>query len=251
MKRRVRSKPRVRVSPWLGSAVVFAGVAVAIVAGAGESAFAQRAPGFGVRSPRPVFSNPTAITNPYLPLASLNQDILEGTEEGVAVRIERTRKAGTKTFTVNGQRVEALIVEDREFEAGELKEATLDYFAQADDGTVYYLGEDVDDYEDGQVVGHEGAWLYGVHTKRLGVIMPANPKVGDTFQPENVPGITVENARVVSLSETVTVPAGMYTNCLRVREAHDGEVEFKYYAPGVGLVKELPEDGEVNLISHR
>jgi hypothetical protein len=200
----------------------------------------------------PVFTNPTAITNPYLPLSSLNQDILEGKEDGKAVRVERTRKEGTKAFTVNGQQVAAMIVEDREFVKGVLKEVTLDYFAQGDDGTVYYLGEDVDMYKNGKVVNHEGAWLYGVHTKTLGVIMPANPKVGDKFRPEDVPRITREEDTVISVTETVTVPAGMYTNCLKVREkTSDGDVEFKYYAPGVGVVKEDPEDGELSLISHR
>jgi len=159
---------------------------------------------------------------------------------------------GTKPFTINGQQVAALIIEDREFVKGELKEVTLDYFAQGDDGTVYYLGEDVDVYKKGKVVNHEGAWLYGVHTKTLGVIMPANPKVGDKFRPEDVPKITREEDTVVSVSETVTVPAGMFTNCLKVREkTSDGEVEYKYYAPGVGVVKEDPEDGVLNLISHR
>jgi uncharacterized Zn-binding protein involved in type VI secretion len=213
---------------------------------------AQKAPSFAQKPPMPVFTNPTAITNPYLPLASLNQDILEGTEGGQAVRVERTRKVGTKTFTVNGQPVAALIMEDREFAGGALKEVTLDYFAQSDDGTVYYLGEDVDIYKNGQVVSHEGAWLYGVHTQTLGILMPAQPKVGDKFQSENVPGITQEDDEVLSVSETVTVPAGTYTNCLKMKEKlSDGGIDYKYFAPNVGVVKEVPEDGEVNLISHR
>ena len=201
--------------------------------------------------PTAVFTNPTAITNRYLPLSNLQQDILEGTEGGKAARIERTRKTGTKTFMVQDQPVQALIVEDREFFNGELAEVTLDYFAQADDGTVYYLGEDVDIYENGQVASHEGAWLYGVHTDKLGIIMPADPKVGDKFRSEDVPGITQEDDEVVSVSETVTVPAGTFKNCLKIKEIlSGGEIEYKYYAPGVGVVKEVPGDGEVNLKSH-
>jgi hypothetical protein len=205
--------------------------------------------------PPPIFTNPMAIANTYLPLANLNQDILEGEEGGEAVRVERTRthparQDGPKTFTVNGQTVEVLVMEDREFINGELAEVTWDYFAQSDDGTVYYLGEDVDIYENGLVVSHEGAWLYGVHTDKLGILMPANPQIGDKFRAEDVPGITRENNEVVSLSETVTVPAGTYTNCLKIKEITGGEVEYKYYAPNVGVVKEEPEDGELNLKSH-
>ena len=199
----------------------------------------------------PVFTNPTAIINQYLPLSSLQRDILEGTEGDKHVRIERSRKAGTKTFTVHGQSVQALIVEDREFFNEELEEVTLDYFAQADDGTVYYLGEDVDIYQNGQVTSHEGAWLYGVHTDKLGIFFPANPKVGDKFRSEDVPAITQEDDEVVSVSESVTVPAGTFGNCVKIKEIlSDGEIEYKYFAPGVGIIKEVPQDGEVNLKSH-
>jgi hypothetical protein len=143
-------------------------------------------------------------------------------------------------------------MEDREFENGKLSEITLDYFAQADDGTVYYLGEDVDEYKDGKVVGHSGAWLYGKQTKIPGVLMPGNPKVGDKFRSEDVPKITTEDNEVLSLSETVTVPSGTYENCLKMKEVlSDGVIEYKYYAKGVGCIRELPEGGDVALKSHR
>src|SRR3981189_2098747 len=119
---------------------------------------------------------------------------------------------------MNGQEVEALIMEDRETINGQLEEVALDYFAQDDDGTVYYLGEDVDNYKDGKVVAHEGAWLYGKDTQILGVIMPAHPRVGQKFSPED---------------------GGKVDNCLKVKETNsDGETEEKLYAPGVGAIKE-------------
>ena len=201
--------------------------------------------------PTPVFSNPTAITNSYLPLATLSRDILVGTEGGAAVQVQRTRLAGTKPFTVNGQTVQAMIVEDRDSVGGVLAEVTLDYFAQADDGTVYYLGEDVDVYQNGQVVSHEGAWLFGTSTTVLGILMPAQPAVGDRFRAEDVPGLTRENDAVVSISETVTVPAGTYTNCVKIKEVlSDGEIEYKYYAPNVGVIKEVPGEGQLDLETH-
>jgi hypothetical protein len=198
------------------------------------------------------FTNPREITNPYLPLASLEQDILEGKEGGKPLRVARTIKPDLhKTFKVGKQKVEALAMEDREFENGALAEVTLDYFAQADDGTVYYLGEDVDEYKDGKVSGHSGAWLYGKQAKVPGVMMPAQPKVGDKFRSEDVPPITTEDNEVLSASETVTVPAGTYENCLKVKEVlSDGGVEYKYYAKGVGCVREVPQDGDVPLKSH-
>ena len=65
------------------------------------------------------FSHPREITNPYLPLASLKQDILEGKEGSKELRIERTLKPDIqKTFKVGKQTVEVLVMEDREFENG-------------------------------------------------------------------------------------------------------------------------------------
>jgi hypothetical protein len=199
----------------------------------------------------PRFSNPTAITNPFLPLSKLNQDILEGTEEGKTMRVERTMKPGVKQFTIGGQKVDAAIMEDREIQDGELEEVTLDYFAQSDDGTVYYLGEDVDNYKNGKIVAHEGAWLYGVNSKHLGIIITGKPAVGQKFSAENAPGITTESDTIESLGETVTVPAGTYTGCVKIKEVlDDGSVEYKYYAPGVGVVREAGKNVELTLRSH-
>lgn len=178
----------------------------------------------------------------------MKQDILESGRE----RVERTAKPDVhKTFTIGGQTVEALAVEDREFAGGKLVEVTLDYFAQADNGTVYYLGEDVDEYKNGTVIGHSGAWLLGKDTQKPGVLMPAQPKVGDKFRSEDVPKITWENDEVVSVSETVTVPAGTYPHCVKIREkTSDGDTEYKLYAPGVGCLKEIEGNTQLPLKSH-
>ena len=198
------------------------------------------------------FSHPRDITNPLLPLAYLKQDILEGTEGGVKTRVERTMMPKKhKTFTIAGQKVESLVMEDREFKDGKLAEVTLDYFAQDDEGTVYYLGEDVDEYENGKVVNHEGAWLLGKDTQTPGVMIPAHPKVGDKFKSEDVNKEIHEDDEIVSVSETVSVPAGTYENCVKVKETlADGTTEFKFHAPGVGWVREVPAGGDEVLMSH-
>lgn len=198
------------------------------------------------------FSHPRDITNPLLPLMYLKRDILEGDEGGVKVRVERTLLPDRrKLFKIGDQTVEALVMEDREFKGGVLEEVTFDYFAQDDEGNVYYLGEDVDEYENGKVTGHEGAWLLGKDTQKPGVIIPAHPKVGDKFKSEDVNKEIHEDDEVVSLSETIVVPAGTFDNCVKVKESlADGSTEFKFYAPGVGVVREAPSGGNVVLISH-
>ncbi|HWX21112.1 MAG TPA: hypothetical protein VN578_14520 [Candidatus Binatia bacterium] len=203
-------------------------------------------------SAAPTFTHPREITNLYLPLASLKQDILEGKEAGNTVHIERTSKPDRhKTFKIGKQSVEALVVEDRETENGELAEVAIDYFAQADDSTVYYLGEEVDEFKDGKVVSHEGAWMYGKDTKKLTPLMPGNPQVGDKFRSEDVSKTLFEDDEVVSLSETVTVPTGTYHDCVKIKETlPDGKIEYKYFAKGVGCIREMPEAGDVVLKSH-
>jgi hypothetical protein len=198
------------------------------------------------------FSHPRDITNPYLPLATLKQDILEGSEDGKNVHIERTVMPDKrKTFKIGSQLIEALVVEDRELEDGALAEVATDYFAQDDAGTVYYLGEDVDEYRNGKITSHEGSWLLGKDTRKPGVILPGDPEVGDKFKTEDVSKDINEDDEVVSVSEDVIVPAGTYQNCVKVREhLADGTTEYKYYAKGVGVVREVPSVGDVRLKSH-
>jgi hypothetical protein len=198
------------------------------------------------------FSHPTQVDNPYLPLASLKQDVLEGNEGGKRIRIERTALPQKhKTFKIAGQTIQALVVEDREYEDGKLVEVAIDYFAQDDNGTVYYLGEDVDEYENGKIKGHSGTWMFGKDTRVPGILFPGHPRVGDKFKSEDVSAEINETDEVVSISETVTVPTGTYQNCVKIKEhLADGTVEYKYFAAGVGVIREVPPEGDVLLKSH-
>lgn len=221
-----------------------------LVVGLNANALAQRLPPPNYHPPV-VFSNPTAVTNPYLPYGTVKQDVLTGTEGGKPARVVRSRLPGTRSFTINGKAVQTIIMVDSVFESGQLVEVAADYYAQSDAGDVYYLGEDVNNYRDGQVANHEGSWLYGVHTRKLGIMFPATPMVGQRYRSEDVPGITREDDEVVSISESVTVPAGSYHSCVKVRETlSEGDVEFKVYCPGVGIVQESTVDGRTDLQSH-
>jgi hypothetical protein len=170
--------------------------------------------------------------------------------------VERTLKPDIrKTFKVGDQRVDALCMEDRAFANGVIEEVALDYFAQDDAGTVWYLGEDVDEYDEhGKLAEHNppgDAWLTGKTTPVPGVIIPAQPKVGDKFKSEDVSDKIDESDEVVAVGETVTVPAGTFKDCVKIKETQaDGSIEFKFYAPGVGVVREIPATGDELLISH-
>src|SRR5204863_9170945 len=117
------------------------------------------------------------------------------------IRIERTLMPDKhKSFTINGQQVDSLVYEDRAFMNGKLEEVAIDYFAQDDNGTVYYLGEEVTDYdEDGKVLpsGKAESWMLGTDTQVPGVVMPGNPKVGDKFKCEDVSKTIKEDDEVM------------------------------------------------------
>jgi hypothetical protein len=175
------------------------------------------------------------ITNPYLPLAPKTVWVLKGIEDGVNLRLRIS--VLNKTEVVAG--VTTRVVEEREWEDGELIEVSQNFFVQAPDGTVCYYGEDVNMYEAGKVVSHEGAWRAGVDGARPGIMMPANPAVGMSYAQEVAPGIAEDQAKIVSIGDSVTVPAGTYENTLRTRETtplEPGAKTIKVYAPEVGLI---------------
>ena len=191
----------------------------------------------------PRFSDPRRIDNPFLPLTRFQRCELAGGDE----RVVRTLLDRTQRFDVGGRRVDAAVIEDRAYDRGELVERTLDYFAQADDGTVYYLGEDVDNYERGRVVDHDGSWRWGRDTRTPGVAMPAAPRVGSAWRFEDVPGVTTESDRVTRTLPSLRAGGTRYRRVIEVRESiqPEGEVEYKLYAPGAGVILEYPPDGRI------
>jgi len=197
----------------------------------------------------PVFTSPLNITNPFYPVVPGRMKVFTGVSDGKKIAFVDTYPATTRTFLLNGVGVETRILTETEFESGRIAEISQNYFAQADDGTVYYFGETVDIYEDGEVVAHDGSWLVGGPTEPTdppetgnagfpGVIMPANPELGDTFKPEDLLPLVDETVTVTGTNRRVTVPAGRFLGALQVRETSqlsDGR-ETKWYAPGVGLI---------------
>lgn len=194
------------------------------------------------------------VDNAFFPLVPDGTQVYEGEEvdpesgETIEIRIESTVLA--ETDVVAG--IEVTVVEVKDLEDGELVEQTLDYYAQHEDGTVYYLGELVDEYEDGEIVGHGGQWLAGEGDNQPGIFMPANPQVEDEFEQERAPGIAEDRSKVVAVDQTVTTPAGTFSSCIKTEDFDPlgGVTEFKYYCSGVGLVREEPPDGFVDLMSY-
>jgi hypothetical protein len=145
--------------------------------------------------------------------------------------------------------IEARVVEERETSGGVLAEVSRNYLAiHKTTHDVYYLGEDVDEYTNGKIAGHGGAWLHGTGDAKFGLLMPGSPVVGLRYYQEVAPKVAMDRAEVVSVSERVTTPAGTFEKCLKTKETTPLEsgTEFKLYAPGIGLIS----DGELLLVSY-
>jgi hypothetical protein len=193
------------------------------------------------------------IDNPYVAFASVTRAVYEGNEvdedTGESVDIRVVSEPRAETTTVGG--TEVTIVDVADFEDGEKVEQTEDYYAQTSDGVVYYMGESVDDIEDGEVVGHHGQWQAGVDGAKAGVFMPAKPAVGDEFEQERAPGVAEDESKVIRTGVTIEVPAGTFENCIRTKDYDPigDATEFKFYCPDVGLVREqFPAGGSLDLV---
>jgi hypothetical protein len=183
---------------------------------------------------QPSFSNPTKITNPLFPISDLHSFVLLGQVDGKPFRSETTLLPDTKTVTWNGKKIETRVSQYAAFLDGRIEEVALDRYAQADDGSVWYLGEDVFDYRKGAVAITEGTWLAG-REGPVAMIMPAEPKAGDVHRPENVLGVVFEEVRVKSVGETVDGPRGPVEGAIVSEELHlDGTYSDKTFAPGYG-----------------
>ncbi len=187
----------------------------------------------------------TTGRNPYFVLEPGYRLTFEGKEDGKLVRLVITVLDETKV--VGG--IETRVVEERETHGGALAEVSRNYFAvDKETSALYYFGEDVDSYRNGKIVNHEGAWHHSTGGAKFGMMLPGTPAVGMRYYQEQAPKVAMDRAEVVSVTETLTVPAGTFSTCLRTEETtplEPGTRELKVYAPRVGLVK----DGALELVS--
>ncbi len=184
----------------------------------------------------------TTGRNPYFVLEPGFQLVLEGGDTKLQITVL------SETKMVDG--VNTRVVEEKEWKDGKLHEIARNYFAicpQTKD--VFYFGEDVEFYENGKVVKREGSWLAGTNGNKAGLIMPGTPKLNMKYYQELAPGVAMDRAEIESLTETCKTPAGTFSGCMKVKETSGIELlakEYKYHAPGIGLVR----DEDVRLVKY-
>jgi hypothetical protein len=221
--------------------LVMAAVLPLLVAGCGSAP--QKSPPTGVdglRIPTPS-ADPDdfveGVDNPYLPLRPGSRWVYESAgadpETTTVTVTEDTREVQGVTTTVVHD-----VVRDSE---GTVVEDTFDWFAQDTAGNVWYFGEDTTEYDDRGRPDDSGSWEAGVDGAQAGVVMLAEPRVGDGYQQEFNPGQAEDRAEVLSRDESVNVAFDSFTDVLQTQDTtplEPGLVEQKYYAPGVGLILE-------------
>ncbi len=192
------------------------------------------------------------VTNPWFPLEpGTRWTYRETTEDGDVVRVVVTATSVTRRIA-NG--VTARVVRDTVTLDGEVIEDTLDWYAQDAAGTVWYLGEDTAEFEDGEVTTRGGSFEAGVDGAQAGVIMPASPEVGMAYRQEYYEGEAEDNGEVLAFGQRAGVPAGQYDDLLQTADTTPLEpdvLEHKYYAHGVGLVLTIDKEagGREELLS--
>ena len=183
------------------------------------------------------------VNNEFFPLKPGTRFIYRGESEGTPTR--DVMIVTHKTKEILG--VITTVVHHLNYEDGVLIEDTFDWFAQDKDGNVWYFGEDTKELdEDGNVISTAGSWEAGVDGAEAGIIMLANPQVGDSYSQELAPGVAEDMAEVIGFEDSLCVKFGCFEDVLVTKEWTPLEpdiVEHKYYAEGVGFIFGIMVEG--------
>ena len=171
--------------------------------------------------------------NRFFSLQPGHRIVIESKSEKVIITVlNETKKIGS---------VVTRIIEEREFEDGELVEVSRNFFAICKaTSDVFYFGEEVDDYKDGKIVDHGGAWQADNKDSKAGIIMPGTALLGARHYQEIAPN-AMDRAEIIADNVTMKTPAGTFKNCIRVKETsplEPGAICYKTYAPGIGLIQD-------------
>ncbi len=193
----------------------------------------------------PTFSNPTNINNPLFPV-KLPQVLLTGHIDGEPQQVTYSTLPTTRKIKWGDKEIETVVIQYNAYLDRRIIESATDWYAQDDSGAVWYFGEDVYNYVEGEIVDRHGTWL----TDKDGppaLIMPGNPKLGDVFRVENIPGIAFEEITVTDVGAEIDGSFGKIKGVLIGSQLHmDNTYSDKSFVPGIGeYVTATPSDLEV------
>jgi hypothetical protein len=234
------------VQMWSAKQAALISMALVLACLAGASPAAAK-PGSGPYRPAIVPADFQAtVDNPYFPL-------VPGTVFKFIEKLGKTTSENEVTVTRDTKvimGVTCVVVHDTVKEKGILKEETFDWYAQDKGGNVWYFGEATKEFMKHNKVSTEGSWEGGVDGAQPGIVMEGQPKVGEPYRQEYYAGRAEDMGQVAALDDSVTVPYGSFTGCVRTKEWSMLEAghEMKWYAKGVGFVRSESTAKEVSTL---
>jgi hypothetical protein len=192
---------------------------------------------------RKKFTRSTRIDNQWTPLRPGMQFTFEGRANRGHGRLPHRVVFTVTDLTKVIDGVRTVVLWDRDFNAGQIVETELAFFAQDDHGNVWLLGEYPEEWEDGAFSGAPDVWFSGVAKAKAGIMMRADPQLGTSSYLQGfAPEIEFsDRARVHQTGQRTCVPLGCYDNVLVTDEWNPLEKgdahQRKFYAPGVGNIR--------------
>ena len=187
------------------------------------------------------FARPTAINNAWFPLKPGTQFVYEGytVEDGQAVHHRLVFAVTDLTKVIGGVRTVVAWIVD--YSNDQLVEKEISFYAQDNDGTIWYLGEHPEAYQDGQFV-EAPTWIHGIEGGLAGIKMKAAPRLGmPRYSSGWGPGVGfTDRAQVTQMGKWISVPFGNYGDTLVIAESSESEpnaFQLKSFARGVGTVR--------------
>ncbi len=195
------------------------------------------------------FVDPTLSTNPYHPLVP-GMRWVRGGSTLVGQREVPHEIITTMTDVVREiDGVPTIAMLDESTDSGEVAQVGMDYLALDSDGNVWILGGYTEEYEGGEFTNAESAWLGPSDGQMVGILSPA---VVTMDTPQWCIGAAPDEDPSVGLPVEVGVRECVEFGCYDgVRVVQEGEVgapdnENKSYAPGVGVINNVPLDASLH-----
>jgi hypothetical protein len=209
------------------------------------------------------FDNPKRPSkpNPYFPLGvGKHWEYRSATQVNTVDIVNETKRIAG---------VDCIVFQDRVYEGGFIFEATNDWYVPGKDGSVWYFGEETEDFETfkgdnpvrPELVSIDGSFKAGRDGAKPGIIALASPHVGDAYLEEFSLGNAEDVTEVLSTTYSYGhdpvldegVPAVLAQrfcagNCVVTKDyslLEPGLFARKYFARGVGTILEVENTGEV------
>jgi hypothetical protein len=194
------------------------------------------------------FVNPTLDTNPFHPLRPGMQWVRGGTTE-VGSRVVPHEIITTMTDVIRViDGVPTIAMLDESTDSSEVSQVGMDYLALDEDGNVWILGGYTEEYEGGLYTNTETAWL-GQRDASPGILSPGvvimdTPRWYIGAAPEEKASV----GEPVRVGVRECVAFGCYDDVRVVQEGNVGapDNENKSYAPGVGVINNVPLDASLH-----